>query len=457
VNIWEFDWTGDGPVVAVVSTGPAESAWYDANLAVLDIGELRAVVVRDSAWQLQSPAVSPDGRQVAFVEGLASDRGHVAATVTLLDLDTGDVSTVGEMDAVAVRWLESNRLFYVGPRGLETACGIMTRDGEVEKEWSGPVTLGQCHRWGVACNADGRLLAAALEAPNQPPELAVMDMSAADPQWTPLTPVNLSLSGRCTSAVKRCTWCSDGTEIEGLLVLPALATSDRLPLVVVVHGGPTNAWSYGFSHGYLHTGLLLAENGYAVLLPNPRGSAGRGSLFARMNIGDLGGCDLRDIVAGVTSLVEEGVVEPNRIGITGMSYGGYMSAWAPTQTRLFAASVTMATHTDWISFHYTANIARFDELFLACDPRDPHGRHFHRSPVIHARECASPMLILHGALDLCCPVGQAHEMYNALVEAGCETELVVYQRGGHSWAEDAYLVDTWQRTKSWFDRHLNGG
>jgi dipeptidyl aminopeptidase/acylaminoacyl peptidase len=174
-----------------------------------------------------------------------------------------------------------------------------------------------------------------------------------------------------------------------------------------------------------------------------------------MNIGDLGGCDLRDIIAGVTSLVEAGVAAPNRIGITGMSYGGYMSAWAPTQTRLFGASVTMATHTDWISFHYTANIASFDELFLAGDPRDPHGRHFHRSPVIHARDCASPMLILHGALDLCCPVGQAHEMYNALVEAGCETELVVYQRGGHSWAEDGYLVDTWKRTKAWFDRYLN--
>jgi dipeptidyl aminopeptidase/acylaminoacyl peptidase len=255
--------------------------------------------------------------------------------------------------------------------------------------------------------------------------------------------------------MRRHAWqAEDGQEIEGVLMLPDDGAERPLPLVVFVHGGPTSAWTYDFSPGAMHLGLVLAAEGYAVLLPNIRGSAGRGQEFARANLGDMGGGDLQDILAGIDSLVESGVVARDRVGITGVSYGGFMSAWAPTQTDAFAASVAIASVTNWLSFHNTSNIARFDELFLQSDPYDLAGNHFALSPIMHVRSCRTPMLLLHGRLDLCVPESQAQEMYQALVDAGCESELVVYAQGGHGWTQRDYVLDTWERTKDWFGRHL---
>ena len=175
------------------------------------------------------------------------------------------------------------------------------------------------------------------------------------------------------------------------------------------------------------------QEGYAVFLPNPRGSSGRGQEFARANLGDMGGGDFKDILAGVDALVRDGIVDDARVAITGGSYGGFMSSWAVTQTDRFAAAIPFAVVTDWTSFHYTTNIGQFDALFLQGDPDDPAGPYPKWSPVFHAHKCKTPTLILHGEDDLCTPLPQATEFYNALVEAGCEVELVVYPREGHGW------------------------
>ena len=143
-----------------------------------------------------------------------------------------------------------------------------------------------------------------------------------------------------------------------------------LPLVVFVHGGPTGTWSWSYPHP---TVPLLSQEGYAVLFPNPRGSSGRGQEFARANLGDMGGGDLQDILAGIDSLVRDGIVDDARVAITGGSYGGFMAAWAVTQTDRFAAAMPFAVVTNWTSFHYTTNIGHFDTLFLQGDPNDPTG------------------------------------------------------------------------------------
>ncbi|HEY1367626.1 MAG TPA: S9 family peptidase [Gaiellaceae bacterium] len=455
VNVWEFGWSGSGPAVAVVTADPSESAWYDAEVALLDLDARTMTKVYDAEWQLQCPVISPDGSQVAFIEGFNSDRAVIAGTITVVDVASGASRTVApELDVFVLRWLENDRLAYAGPRGLETMCGTVSLDGQVDEAWSGEGTLGMTHRMVAACSADGRIFAAPKEAANEPHELVVLD-TTGERAWRTLTGINAKLAGRATSTAEPYSWtAADGLEIQGILIRPADAGDEPLPLVVCVHGGPTNAWTFTFSHGYMNIGLLLAEEGYAVLLPNPRGSSGRGQEFARLNLGDMGGGDLQDILAGIDSLAEAGIVDRARVGVTGGSYGGFMSTWAPTQTDAFAAAVPFAISSNWLSFHNTTNIGRFDALFLQDDPYDPTGEYFKRSPVAHSRSCKTPMLILHGQLDLCCPVSQAHEMYQALVEAGCETELVIYARGGHGWAERGYLVDTWERTKGWFDRYL---
>ena len=210
----------------------------------------------------------------------------------------------------------------------------------------------------------------AKEAPGEPHEVCLLDTAATQAGWRQVTHINAALAGR-DAEMRRHAWrAADGQEIEGVLMLPDDGAERPLPLVVFVHGGPTSAWTYDFSPGAMHLGIVLAAEGYAVLLPNIRGSAGRGQEFARANLGDMGGGDLQDILSGIDSLVESGVVARDRVGITGVSYGGFMSAWAPTQTDAFAASVAIASVTNWLSFHNTSNIARFDELFLQSDPYD---------------------------------------------------------------------------------------
>jgi dipeptidyl aminopeptidase/acylaminoacyl peptidase len=248
------------------------------------------------------------------------------------------------------------------------------------------------------------------------------------------------------------TWTAgDGLEIEGLLLRPREG-SEPLPLIVGVHGGPTGCWSWSYTpFGAL--GALMAQEGYALFLPNPRGSAGRGQEFARANLGDMGGGDLQDILAGVDSLVEAGIADTNRVGITGGSYGGFMAAWAITQTDRFSCAVPLASVTDWRSFHHTTNIGRFDSLFLDADPFEVGGEYEVRSPVVQAKHCKTPTLLIHGKEDLCVPVSQAQEMYQALVEAGCETELVLYPREGHGLMERDHIEDAWTRMRDWFARY----
>jgi dipeptidyl aminopeptidase/acylaminoacyl peptidase len=142
------------------------------------------------------------------------------------------------------------------------------------------------------------------------------------------------------------------------------------------------------------------------------------------------------------------------VAICGGSYGGFMSCWAVTQSDRFAAALPFAVVTDWVSFHFTTNIGQFDRLYLQADPTDPAGEYTKRSPLYHAAKCRTPTLLVHGEDDLCTPVGQALEFYNALVEAGCETELVVLPREGHGWTEREHHVEVWNRIRDWLARYV---
>ena len=238
VNVWEFDWTGEGDAVAVITNDPSESAWYDARVAVLDLGRRESRDVYAAEWQLQSPVMSPDRSQVAFVEGFNSDRTVIAGTIMVVGAGGGAATEVApQLDVVALRWCGDDRLAYVGVRGLETMCGTVALDGTVAEAWGGRATLGATHRMAFACSADGRVIAAPKEAPNEPVEVAVLEAGSGG--WRSLTSFNSDLAGRATSTVDRFAWATDnGEETEGLLVLPHDRGDEPLPLVVIVHGGP---------------------------------------------------------------------------------------------------------------------------------------------------------------------------------------------------------------------------
>jgi dipeptidyl aminopeptidase/acylaminoacyl peptidase len=224
-------------------------------------------------------------------------------------------------------------------------------------------------------------------------------------------------------------------------------------MVLWVHGGPvaaqTNSW-----WGPLMS--FLVSRGYAVLMPNPRGSTGRGQAFAEMVYGDMGGADAQDDLAGIDAMVDRGVADPSRLAVLGGSYGGFMSCWLPSQDGRFVAAVAISPVTDWYSQHWTSNIGGWDSDILRERPNTPDGEYFRRSPVMFAKDVRTPTLLTAGLQDRCTPPGQAVEFFQALVENGVEAELALYPEEGHGVRKLPAVIDFGTRVVAWLDRHLRG-
>ena len=244
----------------------------------------------------------------------------------------------------------------------------------------------------------------------------------------------------------------DGLEIEAALLKPAGHSGNpRLPLIAVIHGGPTSNWQDAIETW----GQLLAARGYAVFYPNIRGSSGYGQKFIEMNRGDWGGGDFRDVMAGVDDLVARGIADSERLAIGGWSYGGYMAEWAITQTTRFKAAVAGAGLSNLISEYGTEQGPSYDEWFYGVPyEREKVAGFLNSSPFVHLKNAKTPTLILQGDADLTDPLGQSQELYRGLKRYGVETELVVYPREPHGFREEKHLLDRLNRILAWYDKYL---
>ncbi|HEV7798813.1 MAG TPA: S9 family peptidase [Pyrinomonadaceae bacterium] len=242
----------------------------------------------------------------------------------------------------------------------------------------------------------------------------------------------------------------DGTEIEAALLKPvSYQTGTKIPLVVIVHGGPTGRWADSFQSW----GQLLAARGYAVLYPNVRGSTGYGHRFLEMNRADWGGGDFKDVMAGVDYLIARGIADPERLGIAGWSYGGYMASWAITQTNRFKAAMTGAGLSDLASEFGTEDGSSYDEWFFGTPYEKPQ-EFVDSSPMTFIKNARTPTLILQGEADLTDPIGQSQQLYRGLKRYGVESEFVVYPREGHGFREEKHQLDVLIRIVDWFEKHL---
>jgi dipeptidyl aminopeptidase/acylaminoacyl peptidase len=230
---------------------------------------------------------------------------------------------------------------------------------------------------------------------------------------------------------------------------PGVLKGKRAPLVVLVHGGPTGRWPDAF----FSWAQLLAARGYVVFCPNIRGSSGYGWKFLTMNRADWGGGDFQDILAGVDELVERGLADTGRVGIGGWSYGGYMAAWAITQTERFKAAVVGAGMSDLASEFGTEEGPQYDQWFYGVPYERPEG-YLRSSPISYIKSARTPTLILHGEDDKVDPLGQAQQLYRGLQHYGVRCAFVVYPREGHGLREDKHMLDYHRRLLAWFDRHL---
>jgi dipeptidyl aminopeptidase/acylaminoacyl peptidase len=304
---------------------------------------------------------------------------------------------------------------------------------------------------------DAEVFAAVRASAASPQEVwAAAPDAAGAPAWKQVSNLNPQVVRYTLGETRELRWqAPDGLELRGQLVLPVgYQEGQRVPLIAWVHGGPAWLWMHGFYGASRQPAQLFANHGYAVLLANPRGSTGWGVGFTEANIGDFGGRDYDDIIGGVDHVIAQGIADPDRLGIAGWSYGGFISAWAITQTDRFKAASVGAGIVNWRSFHGVAEIGSWDAISLRADPYELGGIYDQRSPLTHIRNARTPTLILHGADDNIVPASQSYELFRALKDQGVPTELVIYPREPHGFRERAHNLDRLRRYLDWFARYL---
>ena len=455
LNCWEAAWCGPGQVLAVTSTGPSEDDWYNAVLTVLDVAAGGQRELLRSAVQLGLPGGSPDGTRAAIVQAVCSDRWIVAGDLILIELASGAASTLDTAgtDVTSVRWIDNDRLGYLGQRHLDSVAGLVNvATGALTEVLCTALSCGDQYPDGsftaagqVAVVQDGYHLPPQVILAGDGKEEVLASLAHAGTDYL------LSVAGTALAV----SWpAPGGLEIEGVLCTPP--GEGPFPLVVRIHGDPIvgirDSWSMGSP-----TVPLLVSRGYAVLHPNPRGSGGRGQAFAQLVVGDMGGADTYDYLSGIDALAERGIIDPARVGLIGASYGGFMSAWLVTQDQRFAAAVPISPVTDWYSQYFTSNIGGWGNSFLASDPEQSGGQVHSRSPVLHASKARAPCLNVAGANDRCTPPGQAREFHQALLSHGTESVLAIYPQEGHGVRAYPANIDFLTRAISWFDRHMPPG
>jgi dipeptidyl aminopeptidase/acylaminoacyl peptidase len=450
-NVWEADRCGPDHAVAVTSEGSGEDAWYGAGVSLIDLatGEERALASSDV--QFGWVAASPSGDRVAVIEAVCSDRVVVCGDLRVIDVSTASTARVdlGGVDASRALWLDEDRLLVFGRRGLDSlVLHVTPDDGAVRELWSTGASVGELYHPSGAALGDG--VAVLTSSHRRPPAIVAVDGTGLEREVA--TPrhagheVVLGAIGR--RDVLRWT-APDGLEIEGLLTLPR--GDGPFPLVVDVHGGPIGNVDDGFPHTI---DALLLSRAFAILEPNPRGSTGRGQGFARHVVGDMGGLDVDDVLAGVDAAVGAGHADPERLVLTGGSYGGFMAAWIPTRDGRFKASVSVSPVTDWWSERFDSSLGAWVAGFLGGEPHDRAEEYSGRSPVLHAATVTTPVLLTAGRRDRATPVGQAVEFYRALREHGVPAEVVVYPLEGHGVSELPAVLDLATRAVGWFERFL---
>ena len=479
------------------------------RLYVIDVESANSKVVSPDELQVLAYCWSPDSRQVAInttatpriddtfhnTEVLVvSTEGGEPVQVTTARGATGDLTWSADGDALlylgpAGRVVHQDYVYSIPVSGGEPRCLTPGYNGsplELRNGANGDFIL-TCvegldsvvyrlsltgersplvsHEMGgeisppVSISAAGHRVAFVREDAVHAPNVYgcdVNDISHANPRQVTHFAAELEAAAIGQGEIVR--WSSDpGVEVEGLLLKPyGYQDGERYPLVVQVHGGPTWHWSNQFAATWHDWGQTLASRGYAVLMPNPRGSTGRGPDYSNAIFGDVGGGEYRDMMTGVDAMIERGIADPDRLGVGGWSWGGYMTAWTVSQTDRFKAAVMGAGLPNMISDNGLGDIPSANLSYFETTPYHDPEPYFERSAIRHIRNATTPTLVLHGQADDRVNPAEGQEMYIALRTLGVETQFVTYPREGHGIAERKHQLDLIQRVVDWYDRFLKG-
>jgi dipeptidyl aminopeptidase/acylaminoacyl peptidase len=456
--IYEYDWSPDGKRFVVSSAlGNGDNNWWIAELSTLDPATGLMKALYKPKLQIANPVWSPDGKQIAFIEGLMSDEGITGGDIHLIASTGGEVKNLTKDMKASAAWLGWQRdkkiLFSEFVSGNSAIASLDPATGKIEQRWSsdGSLTCGGPFSFTLSASNDGGTIGGTFQSFAHPPE--VITIAGNPAAVTPVTARNKALAPAWGEA-KSISWKNDGYEVQGWLLYPHdFDPAKKYPLVVNVHGGPSSValshWpgSHDFAAG-------LSGMGYFVLYPNPRGSYGQGEAFTRANVKDFGYGDFKDIVAGVDEALKAVPIDSNRLGITGWSYGGYMTMWAVTQTNRFKAAMAGAGLSNWQSYYGENLIDQWMIPFFGKSVYDDPEVYAKSSPINFIKKTKTPTLILVGDSDGEVPAPQSYEFWHALRTMGVETQFVVYEREGHLFANPKHQRDVIARTLAWFDAHL---
>ena len=457
LNPWEACWAGYNSIACIASDNPHENDWYKASVRLIDLASGTVRVVHVPQDQIGYLSASPSGNQLALVASFSSDRESTTGDLMIVSVKDGTArrADTENADITFTAWQSESDILIAGLRTAETVLGLCDAASvRTRILWAGSdTTLGGDRYFPfVSPGAAPGACALSMEGFFTPQSVALFrggemtNVRRFGPKGAETTLASLGRAEDYTWTAK------DGWEIHGWLLRPVGDSGPRA-IIVDVHGGPVWSWRPGcVGRSALYVTLLRA--GYVIFQPNPRGSTGRGQDFARAVAGDMGGADAQDILSGLDRLVADGVVDPKRIGITGISYGGIMSAWIITQDTRFAASVVVSPVTDYVSEQLTSHIPGFCENFLLDKYTNPGGEYFKRSAIMFADRVKTPTLNICGALDRNCPAVQAIEFHRALLQAGAKSALVHYPKEGHWVQSRPAKYDYGARVVSWFQEHM---
>jgi dipeptidyl aminopeptidase/acylaminoacyl peptidase len=459
LHIYDYDWSPDDKMfVATAAPGPGDNNWWIAQIYTIDTAKGNAASIYKPWFQVAVPRWSPDGKSIAFIEGLMSDEGFHGGDVFTMSPDGRNVMNRTSRQKTSVNsffWLAPDRILlieYVGGSSAISDFNLTNNSGRTI--WKGPEGI---HAFGNFPNfdvsKDGRFAAAVRDTYNSPPEVFGGPLN----EWRQLTDNNSGLQATWGKA-ESIEWANEGQNIQGWLVPPAKVEAGRkYPMVVLIHGGPssvtTSEWpaSFGMSRAVI---AALSVRGYYVLLPNPRGSYGQGEEFTRANVQDFGGGDLRDDLAGVDAAIKKYPIDPNRLGVTGWSYGGFMTMWTVTQTNRFHAAVAGAGIANWQSYYGQNLIDQWMIPFFGASVYDDPAAYEKSSPIRFIKNVKTPTLVIVGERDAECPASQSYEFWHALKTLGVPTKLIIYPGEGHMFIDPKHQTDRLEQTVAWFDKYL---
>ena len=470
LHVYEFDWRPDSKGLAYVAAEPpGENNWWVAKLYTQELGGKPKVLLAPSeiegelhGLQIAVPRWSDDGTLIAFIGGLMSDQGATGGDVWTVsphsgmpqNLTKGRHATVAWLEWIGVDAIAFTELANGESRLIEAIPGIH-EDGSTAFNtiFNMPATIGDGRlEMGLSGTTYGTEFAFISSSFDKAPEIYLAHARGAK-EVKQLTHINDGIELAWGKSVSL-DWKSDKYNVQGWLTLPKdYDPAKKYPLIVVVHGGPAAAAVPRWSTGAMSAAAFSAL-GYFVLEPNPRGSFGQGEEFTQANRGDFGYGDLRDILAGVDKAEAGYSIDPNRVGLTGWSYGGFMAMFAVTQTQRFKAAVAGAGISDWQSYYGENSIDQWMTPYFGATVYDNPAVYARSSAINFIRQARTPTLVVVGERDGECPAPQSFEFWHALRARHVPTRLVVYPNEGHMFTDPAHQRDVMARAAEWFARYL---